>query len=83
MSDRHPLNKLSSLLFYDLLEMREKIKDRTLKRLEDNNSSTDDILSLVESLLQLNVIVDKEIKERQAGLARYEMWRDYREKGDK
>lgn len=83
MSDRHPLNKLSSLLFYELLEIREKVKERTLKRLEDDNSSTDDILALVESLLQLNTIVDAEVKGRQAGLARYEMWKEYRKKGNK
>lgn len=78
MSDRHPLNKLSSLLFYELLEMRAKIKERILKRLEDENSSTDDILAMVESLLQLNEIVDKEVKGRQIAMSRYEFFKDYR-----
>lgn len=78
MSDRHPLNKLSSLLFYELLEMRAKIKERILKKLEDENSSTDDILAMVESLLQLNEVVDKEVKGRQSALSRYEFFKDYR-----
>jgi hypothetical protein len=81
MSDRHPLHKLSALLFYDMLEMRDKLQERILKKMGDENSSTDEILTMMEGLLQINEVVEKEVKGRLVGLTHQELFdKDYREK---
>jgi hypothetical protein len=83
MSDtnRHPLNKLSSLLFYDMLKMREKMQERILKKMEDENTSADELLAMMESYIQINDVVEKEVKGRLVGLTHQELFdKDYREK---
>jgi len=81
MSDRHPLHKLSALLFYDMLEMREKMQERVMKKMEDESSSTEELLAMMESLLQLNEVIDKEVKGRMVGLSHQELFdKEYRER---
>jgi hypothetical protein len=81
MSDtnRHPLNKLSSLLFYDMLKMREKVQERILKKMEDESTSTDELLAMMESYIQINDVVEKEVKGRLVSLERGRLYgKDYR-----
>jgi hypothetical protein len=81
MSDRHPLHKLSALLFYDMLEMREKLQERILKKMADESTSTDELLAMMESYIQINDVVEKEVKGRLVGLTHQELFdKDYREK---
>ena len=84
MSDRDPLHKLSALLFYDMLEMREKMQERVLKKMEDESSSTEELLAMIESLLQLNEVIDKEVKGRLVGLSHQELFdKEYRERAER
>ena len=72
MSDmkRHPLNKLSSLLFYDMLEMREAMKERIVRKMKDEATSTGEVIEMMDSLLAIHEVVDKEVKGRLAGESR-------------
>lgn len=64
---RHPLNKLSSLLFYDMLEMREAMKERIVRKMKDEATSTGEVIEMMDSLLAIHEVVDKEVKGRLAG----------------
>jgi hypothetical protein len=62
-------------------EVREKLQERILKKMGDENSSTDEILTMMEGLLQINEVVEKEVKGRLVGLTHQELFdKDYREK---
>lgn len=77
--ERHPLNKLSSLLFYEMLDMRDRVKERIHKKMKDENTSTGEITEMLDSFVILHDIVDKEMKGRLAGEERIRTFQlDYR-----
>lgn len=77
--ERHPLNKLSSLLFYEMLDMRDRVKERIHRKMKDENTSTGEITEMLDSFVTLHGIVDKEVKGRLAGEERIRTFQlDYR-----
>jgi hypothetical protein len=74
MSDRRPLHKLSSLLFYDMLEMRELMKKRIVSKFREEGAETGEILDMIESFMNIQSVLGEEVKGRLRGLATYEMF---------
>lgn len=76
--DIRALNKLSLLLSYEMLEMREIMKERIMMKMKDENASTEEILEMMDGFITLHDVVDKEVKERVAGEGRARTFLDYR-----